>query len=176
MSKALFRGIAESAYEQFEHELDRVVASFVRRYGGDIEEAQSEALVQFMEALVRWTPKRGSFERWLKYRVRMELLELKRLAARRAVRVPPSGIDPDSVPVILPEFDVHDFLSGLSPDAAMILRMILLDEPLALRMEIAERGEPSPKNIRLAVRKHLRDLGWDTDRIDTTFNEIKCAL
>ena len=170
----LARASAQEAYLDTSHVLDKVVAAHTRRYGGDAEEYRSAADEWWMKAFERYDPAlRDSFEAWVRTKAAMGMMEHHRREYVRNNLRPRKHRDLTNHPTAVPpEFDLDEFLEGLSEDAKMVV-LLVLDTPIDVRLNLAQRGGDEPKNYRAALREFLGDLGWSFARVMASFREIK---
>lgn len=153
-----------------------VCASFMKQYGGDMEELVSESHLHFMNILATHDPKRQKLEADVQYRLFQRLLATHRTESRRKRllnAVPATefncSVDPE------PFFDLGGFMEDLSGEAQEVVKLAF-NAPPDVEMEIVQRGERTPTNTRAAIKQYLRDCTWTLKQIRESFAEIRNAL
>lgn len=178
MLTQLDRLAANEAYHDTKHILDHVVQAHLRKYGGDGEEYRSEADQWWIQAFASYDPTCGtSFASWVRTKASLGMLERHRETYRRDNLLPRRGKDLafHPAPEQGPEFDLDEFMEGLSDDAQVVVKLVL-DPNIDVDLNLAVRGGPEAKNYKGAVREFLKDLGWSFTRVMDTFREIKDYL
>ena len=170
------REAAALAYEIHRDMIDKTVAGFVKRYGGDFEEYRGDADSFFTKAMA-YEPNPGiSLETHIRYCVWYSLMDQHRTRLRRGKRhdnfevAESIGIESNQVSMI------ERISADLSNDAKTLLQLLTEAPP-----EIAEVIKPPLSasgciEIRLAVQQYLRNLGWVASRIRDSFNELGEAV
>jgi hypothetical protein len=169
----------EETFLDLEPLILRTVGKIHRSMGGDVDELRGLAAEIFLDAYRTWSPDRGSFRKWVSFRVWTGLTEVRRTSLMRAQRLKRIYPDMRILSKTAPTFHIQSFMSDLSQDAQFILHLITY-RPMGLERKwyskaVGER-EPQPRNLRTAIKTLLRELGWSSVRITASFNEIKTAL
>lgn len=165
----------EKAYLSVRHVIIATCAKFMTEKGGVLEDLVSEAHLHFMNIYLTHD-KRTTLERDVAYRLYKKLLETYEVDARRRRMLRPVLATEENVYVdVAPYFDLGEFLAGLSEDAAELVKLAL-NTPPDVDLEVVQRGEPTPYNIRGAIRQYLRDIHWTAKQIKASFAEIRRAL
>lgn len=167
-------------YEDVEHWLDKRVADFYKRYGwrwvtdtcGPFEELRAIATEVFMDCYHSHKKQKSDFVTWVGNKVWYRLLDV----LRKNTTYKRIEADLEAYPYVGREFNLDDFISGLSRDAGEVIRMVTLDTPLEISIGIVQVGRNTPAVFRDVLKQHLRDIGWTWDRIKNTFQEIREAL
>jgi hypothetical protein len=149
---------------------------FKERYGADYDELLSEADTIFMRAVRTHNPERR-FTNWLGFLLMKLWMENMRRRAMRNTRLPCVWKDMSRVrQPVQPSFDILGLLDQLSDDAKTVVKLVIEPSP-NIDLNVAERGgKDTPRNVRCAVKEHLRDLKWTWKRIRESFQEIERAL
>jgi hypothetical protein len=130
-----------------------------RRYHTEQEEMESVARFVYVRAIQTYREDRGSFEAHLRFRLTKRLADSARTEARRHRILPRDrGADLARLPS---RAAVAHILAELGADAADVARLA-----------IVSRNGMTPREIRIAIRKYFKQLGWSKTRIDTAFEEI----
>lgn len=172
----------ETTYHDVSRIIDRVVRTHYRRFGGHFEDLRANANQIFIEAYETFQATRGSFENWLAYKTRIQLLSDLRLELCRKSRYE-DECEMESIAIYDPNpFDVEDFIGGLSSDAASLVR-IVFNMPEDVSRGVNEDGGRergamgAPRTYAGSLKRYLKDkMGWGSSRISKTFNEIQGAL
>lgn len=167
--------LAETYLDSLE-KLKALLRNIKKKYdrpGFDLEELESESLVQFVRAYDTYKPDKGSFESWMWFRVGKCLLEKIRSAAYRHNRLPRSYPELETIPE--DRLDINQILNEVSQDAALVMGLVLSPPP-DITMGLWQRGKSTPNNWRAAIHEFLQDLGWAQSRIHESFQEIQEAL
>lgn len=152
-------------------EIKRIARRHAGRHGGDPDELFGEANLAFVKCAHAYEERggrqRGSFDRYLRYRVRRELLSRARVVARRQADAAGS---PHVLPVAEPAdtgFDLPTFRRELSADAKAAV-------DAAFGPGVPAEG--NVKALRRAVKACLGAMGWPAARVAAAFAEIREAL
>lgn len=164
-------------YKECEPLLTKLARAAIRRYRLDEHDAMSSAQLSFVNACqsYRQSPG-GTFQGWLVYCVRNDLQTIARHKAYRAARVKQYPLnDTDINNTYARSTPFLDLLDELPDDARTVVRLAL-DLPASVFKE-AKRQGARPRNVRQALRMHLRfSLRWGEVRIRNAFKEIQRAL
>lgn len=162
---------AAETFADMERLIYYTVHEFVRKYGGQFEHWIEYAGIAFMTAYHKYDPSLGmTFASYVRFVLWHHLLDVRRRAARYHARDSQEPLDELHAP---PVFDRISFLDELSRDARKVVNLILATPP-GLSKEIG--SVKKPWMIRSVLRRHLRALGWTTERIAESFSEIRRAL
>lgn len=177
--------------------LNKVSMNHCRMYGGDYENIRANANTHFLSAYHEYDY-RGTFEPYLVWFVRNRLInEFKSelsLKARDQSYVREESYESSG-------FILSDFLEGLNPDAARLVRVAFQlqggDQQQGGRAKppvnkggsrtkvhvnkggirakpLVNRGRP--KTALSAIKEYMRDVGWSLTRITAAVQEIREAL
>lgn len=168
------REFVEETYAECEAILYYTVRKFKRKYGGNFEDLLSEAHSLYMDACTSYNPERCAFKTWVRNKIWYGLSEGLRKAAMRANRLPRQAIDLTAHTARqAPSFDRDGYLEWLGKDARVVA-MLAFNPPFSVRLEAESRGgEEKPAALRYAIQKHLREEGWEWERVQKSFTEIK---
>ena len=166
--------------------LQKTVHRFVATHGGQVSDYQELIGLCFMKCYANHERPLARFSTWVAYALWHECLELQRASARRAERLPTVFLQPADdqdgnglaeLPARpAPPFRLMEFVRGLSADAQDVVLMALT-MPADLTEQLrTQEDAPTPINIRAAVQRFLRNLGWGAARVRRTFDEIADAL
>lgn len=145
--------------------------AFARRHGRDRHECYAEACLLFVEACQDYDLGKGEFRMWMKHKVWNGLWMKVRAEIRRHAWMKTEGLRRQD---ILTE-DRPSPLCNLSADAEAAAFLVLYPPP-ELSFAVSERGGPTPRGWRGAVREHLEVIGWRKTRIDRAFEELRTAF
>lgn len=171
------RTATAAIYDEVQALVARTAYRFSRRYGVDGEDALGDANLHFFEALQGHDPDKGGFERRLTAIIWNRLLDQHRIRARHNARIGVIRADADldrfgrSTP---DRDDLDDALDTLGRDAREVVRL-LFRETAGLDDAI-RKAKPHRRGIKLALKRHLAERGWDRTRIQTAFDEISEVL
>lgn len=175
------KAVATENFEVVESRVGRMVKTFQRRYRWiHPNEFLSAAGVAYVEAVGTYRAEEGEFVTWILYKVDKALLTVVRNTAIRN-RQWTTGAESEKLddrPEREPEerFWLDEWLATLSPDARMVAMMVF-EPPFSIHVRIAELGGyETPEAFRSGVREYLRDSGWEKERIEEAFLEIREAL
>jgi len=162
-------------FQEVEKFIQSISNGFLEAYNLDYDEVKSAAYLGFMQAYKSYVHKKGEFTTWVGHKVKRRLLDLLNKHIKDGKR-PLAQIDlrlyPEKDP---PDFDVNDWLDGLSKDARIVAKLVL-KVPIDIRVLMTQLGEDSPGNWRQAIREFLDERGWAKKRVTRTLIEIKEAL
>lgn len=174
----------DDTYQEVVKLIYSAVWDFIRAYGGDFDEALSEANDAFMSAYAGYNPQRGEFSTLIMTSIHNRLIDGKRRQHRDnkkcrisiSAEAPGGGKIEDSIESRPhEEFSKEDFFNDLSEDAKIVLDMIL-DPPPYIANAVQAKGD-QPRNWRSTIRQHLQyKLYWDSNRVQLCFAEIKTKL
>lgn len=154
----------EETYADVAPVIRSVVVAFQRRYGGDVEELESECYLHFMKAYNNHEIDKGNFGPRIRYVLWNGLLDTKRVQAHRHAKLPRDPSVEMNEIERKARFDVDRFLNELSEDAAKVAKLALQSHRRNLSY------------TRSLLADILSDLGWAAERILECFGEIKDAL
>jgi len=161
------------------------VYKFHNRFGGEIDDLTSEANVAFVmghEQFCKGVRPNGTpldttyateIRRWVWY----EMFDQMRTKLRQYKANPVSsldameGFDVEDEQV---DFDAAGWAEELADDARYAVCLVLMPNPEVVATAVAKGGQP--RNFRSTVRQHLTQEGWNPDRINNAFEEIRGAL
>ncbi len=138
------------------------------------EDFESHARVLYLKAMSRWDG-RGELPRWVYHQVRLELLHFIRVFLRRQTKRKMVHYDPRRDCRTRPAQDLSAKLSELS-DAAQEVATLVFDFVPPPRRRYGRDDMYRGRRVAGAVRKRLRRLGWDHDRIGEAFQELSEVL
>jgi len=171
MSTTLAIDEATDAYRDVERLIGQTVNRFANRYGVDEEEAHSVANQTYVSAIEKHDPTRSKFTTYL---VRMVWWELQRWQTREKKKsvptTPAHGFRDIQSSIPTRQFDLNDFIVGLSKDAATVVRLVF-NSPGGLACAIVWKGG-HPANYRSCIRSYLHEIGWGVSRIENSFAEV----
>ncbi len=156
-------------YPRYEKLIHHTVHKFRRKYKvADLEQLQSIANLAFVEAHQTFDANQGQLSTWIVRCVwRALYVETRREWTRKQRHrtiVTDLAQRPDNE---------HDWLDSLTEDGQMIIRMILY---IPLDVKILMRGGTlTATKIVSAVKKTLRSIGWNHQRISETLTQIEGA-
>lgn len=154
--------------------VDDTVRKFVRLYGGDYEELRSEASLLYVRSYHSHVYGMSTFAHWVRIKIWRGLQESMRSRLARNNRLPRVQMDLDAHPGTTKEsFDLSEFLHSRPPmtdDARLVIKLVVRST-----VDVSRPGL-TPSAMRRAVRRHLRGIGWDRDRVNSVFTEIHDLL
>ena len=158
--------------------LCNIVHKFRKKYGGDFYELQSEADYLFLVAYDSYENDKSAFSSWIYLKVWNGLIDFMRTTHRKNSRM----LYLDNLELLdhqkhIQASAVH-FLFHLKEDLSMESQdiiSILLDMPVEL-FELVNKTKQSPTNIRVCLKKHLKNSGWTLKQISECFSEIKKVM
>jgi len=171
----------EETLKDFQGVLVNETARYIRKYGGDFDTVMADVQFHFLAAFESHQRRRPhlNFARWAYSVIRSRLTNTKRQSAVRNAKCPMESID---VPVgelgtrIEPAapkkrgFD--EILKNASPDAELVVRLIVEETPKELKDRLAA-GERLNVSVRASLRAYLKNIGWAAERIADTFDELR---
>ena len=154
----------DDLYEHNNRAMHAEIHAHQRRYGGDYEDLAAEANYHFVLAAWSWQPERAKFHTWLRFSVRMGLMEIRRQAEHKARRID-HGADPNDTPS-MPGDRLQRILDQLTPDAAAVVRLTLTT------------ARPSRQRalVRRDVAAALLGRGWTGARVAEAFRQVREVL
>lgn len=170
------QSVLEVNYTYLADMLKRMSWKYVIRYGYDFDDVQQEACVALLLAHISYDQSKGTkFRTWVYQQVRGRLQTYHRKQMRRRMKMLEQQTKDGWNP-----FWLFEFLDSLGKDARTVVR-IILDTPAELRYALKCRGkrdwrrayDQHPKDVRMALREVLSDIGWTTRRVTKTFEEIR---
>ena len=163
----------------------------IRQYGGDFDEAMSDANIAFLDAFDSYNGS-SAFTTWVRTRVWYALITSARkkaeergrrtrnLADEKVRGIPcSSGVGEDGASM----FDVPDrsrcsrlreVIEELGEDARIVVQLVV-ETPAELE-QVWEAKGGQPRNLRTSIRQYLADAGWTAARIAESFFEIRRVL
>lgn len=148
----------ETAYREHRGTVDRTIATFRRRFGGDPDELLSEAIQHFIKAVQTWDPEKGKLKARITYCVFNGLLDS--LRSRRNIPLHYSLDFLKDMPS-QPRFDPERFCWELSEDEAFVVRAAL------------RTGARNRVHKRHNLINNLMDLGWRQQRVLDVLAQVK---
>lgn len=146
-----------------------------RRSCCDPEDLAQEARIVALEAVQEHDDTLGPLGPWVRLRVTRRIGDQKYWRLRSCVKNRVKEHAPDEMLEVPGRADkphfLTDLLDGLSEDAAAIVK-IVLDTPGYVFRDEDIPGRSSRKFLRL----YLQRIGWQKDRINASFREIREAL
>lgn len=170
-------------YEDCSSLIDSTVQHFVRRYGGHYDDLRADANDLFIKAYETYTETKGPFLKRVEHLVRLGLLYQLRIKLKRLVRFVEADLNDLQSKGGTGGFDLESFCEGLGRDAIYVVKLVVEN-----RGEMNKGGSPTHRNkggLRTrararwnkgAVKRHLREKGWQHKRVDSVFKEIRSAL
>lgn len=192
--------VVAETYSDVRSLLDDIVQAHHRKYGGNPDDLRADANSLFIEAYDKYDSNKGDFFSWTKYFVWMRLLYNRRLQLRESKRYSDLNDDDPSLMRRDPSyFDLEEFISAISPDAGMVVRLALQGESQqggkseqgeqggrrvkahknkggSRTKPLPNKGVGRPETRGMQLKRYLKDLGWSLRRIASTFTEIREAL
>lgn len=166
----------EEAYTKVERMLWGLAIKFSRLRGGDVDDLFSEANVAFCKAYPKFDPDKGELTTLMHHAVWRHLTSYRMNETQKQAKQ--FGLteetDVNSVVDDHRQFDMEDFLEGLSQDARVAVKL-LFNSPAKLQKEAEAKGGYA-KNWASSLRQLLRDMSWTVEEIKAVFDEIKEAL
>lgn len=163
--------LLEQDYLHVQGLLRQAAWTHVRTYGGDAEEAFSDANLEFLRAHEKFDPQRGvPYHTYISRIVRFGLLDRTRSKLRKLRQVQVTNEDQDLLET------VHDYRSDkmaklqaeLNPASLLAMWIVL---------GIADRfPRYSRQQVLRASTEKLRSLGWTDLQIAKAYNEIRGCL
>lgn len=144
---------------------------------------KSEANLAFIHAYHSYTVEKGAFTTWVYWKVECALKSFIREELIRKKR----KFFYDGRNISVEDYEVEDYRKGhlshdleflplLSEDARNVV-MLVFESPARLSNLVKKQGKWTPFNLKIAIREHLiNNLGWGSQKIRETFNEIKEIL
>jgi DNA-directed RNA polymerase specialized sigma24 family protein len=171
----LAQRVRESAYDDVRALVYEQVYWFVRKFNFDFEEAESVAGLAYAKAYVRYDRELSGMTTWVRKKVRYALFSaLRDKIDERKVKFDPVLWD-EIAEQQKACFDVQDWLSGLSEDAR-VMASLVFKTPMQIRALFIRSGGESSALWRLGIRMFLKECGWEEDRIELAFQQVKEAL
>ena len=151
---------------------------FHNKYGGDWDEWESEGHEIFMKAYTRYEADKGSFITWFTFFLNRLFMEKVRRQAMRNARLHRVDYELTMLPVKPKKsFDISRFLVELSEDARTVA-MLVLDSPNDIKLCMKQQHRnilPRDKMLN-SIQEFLSDIGWSSDRIFDSYDEVTEAL
>lgn len=160
--------------EKHMNQVNKIAWSFSRTTGISFEDLQSEGMVTLCHCVGKFAPERGC-----------KLSTLVHISVQRALigyvgkeRANVAPIDEEQPELECKNadhagrFEFLDILAGLGK-TAKIIADIILSGPAEV-LDIAT--DATPCKIRMAIKEHLKDSGFNNNQIDFGINQIKSIL
>ena len=168
-------------YKDVENLIWSVCSDFVKIYGGDIEDAVSDANLTFVKAYEKHDESKGKFNTYLVTAIWNGLISSLRsridLKKKRGVSLDAQHGDMSLAEVVedkrTRKWDRREFASDLSEDAKFVLGLVFDIKKIE---EVAEGKGGEPRNWRSTIRNYLFDLNWAAEEINASFAELGNAL
>jgi len=183
------KAAAAETYEDYERLIYDVTWRFVKRRGGNFNDALSEANLAFLKAYETWQPSKSQFSTWLSHYMWWALMDSRRGRQADTIQldhcdsaIASAGLtgDPNggSIAAALSCEDQPDPVEGLfgsvTSDGREVLRAVL-DAPAEVFRACIDRGG-QPRNWRSVIREYLVGKGWSVEKVKESFAEISDAL
>ncbi len=155
-----------------------VAKKFYGKYGGEWTDWVSEGHEIFMKAYQRYDYTKGPFDRWFNFFLNRLFTErVRRLAMKQARLARVYVEDIDGLQKKSRSFNCMAFLRDLSDDARTVA-MLVLDTPNDVKLCMLEYHRNIPKRDKFlnSINEFLTDLGWSSDRIHDSYDEVSEAL
>lgn len=166
----------DETWEDTKNLVYKIVYSYRRNHGGDLDEMIGLGHEAFMAAYKSWQPGKGMiFTSYLATCVLRRLMDNYRVGRRH--RMPQAGPMAAMVPDTrgpITGFDLAEFAANVSDDARRVIELTL-ETPAELAAIAAGKGG-SPCNLRSSLRAWLIETGWTVQRVRDTFAEVGAAL
>jgi hypothetical protein len=172
---------ATECFQDVEDLIYKTTHKFRAKFGGEFEELKSRAFFHFMRAhdsyvenTSEWvrtksTHKKICFTTWVQNVVYRGLIDDFR-KDQKVKRIRPEDLQErhtDSSGLCELMADVHE-------DSKTIINLIL-ETPMELTSLITHEGG-SIKHVKTALTKYLQNMGWEMERIATSYNRIETVL
>ncbi len=133
--------------------IQKMAWKFSRKTGIEFDEMEAEGNLIFMEAVQTWKAEKSSFNTWL-------TIQLNRLNKSYKIE--------ESYGLFFDMYGKEDVYFHFSRDAEFIQQNLdkILYDPEKQKKRITQK----------AISLYLREIGWNWNRIQTAFREIKEAL
>ncbi len=173
--------------DMIKHEAHRFASST----GHSADEFYSEGLVAFMKAIRTWDSRKSSFKTWLRRTLRNSMIDFTRkndpvISSKQILHYVDKSpftmteeddyisIIPDNSHAVHPDKELmwKERILELSMEAVEVIAIILAGPTEIL--DIAKTS--TPKAVRGALVRYLRNEGWGWNTIWGTFDEIKTAM
>lgn len=164
----------EETYEDVRRLLYSICHKFCSKHGGDFYECMSEANLCYIDVYRTYDHTRGSFSTLLYTSVWRRLVNY---SISRSKQQKELSVDVYSTPI--PDrhhssFSVESFLEYVSPDAALVVKLVVETPSEIMEIITAKGGEA--RNYHSTIRHHLSSIGWGPTRIRLVFDEIRLAM
>jgi len=164
---------AEKRLREVEPLIFHTVNKFISHYGGDYDELLSIAYAGYLSAFRRFDEQGGSsFPSWVRYEVWTcmfnEFIKRQNLRKRHQEYIQTNDLLSQIIKPLI------ELIDELSEDAFEVVNLIL-NTPDELQKSIKHNGG-SNKKVKKLVYSHLKDNGWQRDKILKSFNNIQEAL
>lgn len=166
----------ERRFRKVERLIESLVQRFRRKYLIPRDDAWSVAGLAFVEAHRSYRKKYGRYKTWIFEKVKYRLMDLVRERTLESLRQVYTGHDlsllvGEEVPQPFSEEWLWDRVSSDGRVAAMLV----LEPPSPIRLAV--RGKKTMvKSLRAAVKKYLKESGWDRHRIQRAFYSVRRGL
>lgn len=163
------------AYLDNANSLKVISRNFVRRKGGDIEEAESEANLGFMDAVRTYKKRSGPFDKWLRSKVYYALFASLRHKLSQRIHRPHIQAEMDDMPLSAIRFSLPDLKSSVSQNSGFIINLVVMQpRDIWERTRLIDNG--TNRRLRKAIKEYVLALGWPLKEVHSCFDEIRQAL
>lgn len=170
---------AEESYLDVQRLIWTVCNKYKAKYGGEIDELESQSSVLFMEAYYSYKPDLGKFAQWVAWKVWFGLLTYRRKKNRGEIFLAEqiaAGKDGIGNRVARQNNFLFNLRRSVSAEAGDVLSLIF-DIPNEIQeIMMTEKKSQHPQYLRAAVKSHLEKDGWRKAEIREAFNEIREAI
>ena len=170
--------LMDSVYEQVRPLIYKTVAVFWRSHDNAcFDEMMAEARLVFVQSYREYNPETSRFSTWLVFRLNKHFLQSRR-KYRRSLRTASLCKDELVGPrerKSTQRIDWEDFMGKLPPDSRTLVDLCV-NTPLEMIEEVRAWGNPTPLNVHIHARRHLRRLGWTKGRIQRAFRKAREVL
>lgn len=166
----------DCSYQGVRRLLYAVAKSLAKEYGCRLEELVSDANLIWLEGHYKWTPKtKCSYVTYCWRRIEWGLLD----SLRRRIKTDHREIQTEDLESFPDKIEATDnWMDELSEDALLICSVIL-DAPAELAELLNTEGWRTSLDRRKVlgwIRRYFKTQGWDQDRVETAYAEIRGVL
>lgn len=164
----------EQAYLSVERLIYKLAHQFSKTYGGDVDELISEGNWTFVNNIYpNWDPEKSKLTTYTQHSVWRRLLSYRRRTMKKQGYQFSQSEDTDenNVPQEVQDFDLKEFVEGLSSDAQAVVRFVV-HAPKRVQDRVEEKGGHA-MNWSSTLREFLTELCWSLDDIRETFQELE---
>lgn len=178
----------DQGFEKLAPLLSRLAKRHSRATGESWAEHFSLACETYCRAYDSWDPEQSMLITWVQIKVQRAFQEEFRERTRDQAHFRKYQGKHQKMEYTPPSFDKADFLAGLSADAREIVGILLGDSwglfSEALRVSrdrnrktgSGEAFVPHRNSLQKVVRDFCSGMGWDREKIDQVFTEVRLAL